>query len=137
MDNYSSKISGIWLTTYTYYNSGRDAEFESKHYVRAYSKDNLIIMETIPELNESYMLARFSRDDKILTGTWQEGTNPHGDYQGAIYHGAAQLIISDDGKSIKGKWVGFGKNMDIKTGNWEFQYLGEDVSAILDQAKGQ
>lgn len=136
-DNNLSKISGVWLTTYKYHNSHRDVELESKHYVRAYTKDNLIIMETIPEYNDSYMLARFSQDDKILTGTWQEGTDPKGDYEGAIYHGAGQLIVSDDGKSIEGKWVGFGKKMDIKTGKWEFKYLGEDVSSIVDHAQGQ
>jgi hypothetical protein len=41
-----------------------------------------------------------------------------------------QLIISKDHKRMKGKWVGFGKEMEVKTGPWEFIYLGEDESAI-------
>jgi hypothetical protein len=133
----NNTFSGIWLSTYTYHSSVRDANLESKHYVRAYPKKDLLIMETIPEVNDSYMLARFTLDGNIATGTWQEGTSPKGAYKGVIYHGAGQLIISDDGKSFKGKWVGFGKTMEVKTGDWEFTYLGEDVSVVKDHALGQ
>jgi hypothetical protein len=136
-DSATNKFSGVWQSTYVYHSSIRDADIESKHYVRLYPKGDLLIMETIPDKNDSYMLARFNLDGKIATGTWQEGTSPKGDYKGVIYHGAGQLILSDDGKKFTGKWVGFGKKMEIKTGNWQFVYLGEDESVISDRAAGQ
>lgn len=131
------EISGVWLTTYRYRNSIKNADLESKHYMRAYTEDDSIVMETIPEFNDSYMIARFSRDGNVLTGTWQETTSFTGDYKGAVYHGAAHLIISEDSQSIKGKWVGFGRKMDVKTGDWVFEYLGKDKSVIelVDRSK--
>lgn len=130
-------IRGIWSTTYTYHNSARDIDLESKHYVKVRTIDNLVVMETLSDFNDSYMLAKFSQNEDILTGTWIEKTSITGDYKGVTYHGAAQLVLSGDGKTIKGKWIGFGKNMEVKTGEWQFIYLGEDPSFILDHAKGQ
>jgi hypothetical protein len=133
------QLSGIWRTSYTYHNSDRQKELESVHYVRLYPKDHAIVIETIPRANEAYMLAKFSLDGNIATGSWQQSTSPKGDYKGVLYHGAAQLIISEDGKHMKGKWVGFGKNMEVKTGPWEFTYLGEDATVLdeLGVASGQ
>jgi hypothetical protein len=78
------------------------------------------------------MLARFSLDlngkSKVVTGTWEEQTAKEGHYKGAIYQGAAQLILSDDGDSLKGKWVGFGKNLEVNTGDWEIVRTDEKTS---------
>lgn len=134
-DTNSNKYTGIWRSDYTYHNSDRNEDLLSQHYVRMYPKGNELIVESVPNVNESYMLARFSVDGTVLTGSWQEATDPKGDYKGTIYYGAAQLIISDDGKKFKGKWVGFGKNMEVKTGPWEFVYVGADESALKDQPK--
>lgn len=130
-----NNFSGIWLSDYTYHSSSKDEKLVSQHYVRVYPKGNELVIESVPEVNDSYMLARFSVDGDVATGSWQEVTDPKGDYKGTIYHGAAQLIISKDGKSLKGQWVGFGKNMDVKTGPWEFSYLGEDLSVIDENKK--
>ena len=96
-------------------------------------------METIPAANEAYMIVRFSIDGNIATGSWQEFTSPKGDYKGAMYHGVGQLIIAEDRKAMKGRWVGFGKNMEVKTGPWEFTYIGESLSVLdqLEVAPGQ
>lgn len=128
-------LKGVWLSDYTYHSSGRDATFQSKHYVRLYPKGGELVVETVGDQNESYLVARFWLDGEVATGSWQEVTAQDGYYKGAIYHGAAQLIIDKDRKHIAGKWVGFGKNMDVKTGPWEFTYLGEDESAIPKDAQ--
>lgn len=134
-----ANLIGIWRSEYTYHNSGRNQDVESIHYVRLYPKDGGLIMETIPEVNHSYMVARFSLDENIATCSWQQTTSPEGDYGGIIYHGAGQLIISDDGKQMSGKWVGFGRNMEVKTGPWKFAYLGDEASILkaLGTAEGQ
>lgn len=131
----SNRFSGIWRSDYTYHSSSRDEDLLSQHYVRMYPKGNELIIESVPNVNESYMLARFSVDGNVATGSWQEVTDPKGDYQGTVYYGAAQLIITDDEKKFKGKWVGFGKNMEVKTGPWEFIYIGADESALENQPK--
>jgi hypothetical protein len=107
--------------------------------VRLYPKGDGFVIETVSKVNDSYMLARFSLDENVATGSWQQATSPKGDYQGVEYHGAGQLIVSDDGKRMVGKWVGFGKNMEVKTGPWEFTYLGNDPSVLdnLEIAPGQ
>lgn len=135
----ATDLSGIWRSDYTYYSSNRDENRKSTEYVKLYPRKDGFVFETIEKANESYELARFTLDEDIATGTWQEVTSPKGDYKGVAYHGAAQLLVSEDGKHMKGKWVGFGRNKDIKTGPWEFTYLGEDVSVLddLDRATGQ
>lgn len=132
-------LSGIWRSDYTYYSSDRKKDIVAVHYVRILPRKDGFVAETTQEANEAYMLARFSLDGNVATGTWQEGTSPKRDYKGVIYHGAGQLIVSDDGKHLKGKWVGFGKNMEVKTGPWEFTYLGKDVSVLksVEKAAGQ
>ena len=123
-------FTGIWRSDYTYHSSDRDADATSVHYVRLYPKGGELVLESIPEANSSYLVARFWLDDHVATGSWQEVTSTEGDYHGAIYHGAAQLIIDDDYKAMSGKWVGFGKRMEVKTGPWTLTYLGEDPAVI-------
>lgn len=123
-------LSGIWRSDYTYRSSSRNAELQNKHYVRLYPKGGELVIESVPGVNDSYLVARFWLDGNVATGSWQEVTSLNGEYKGAIYHGAAQLIIDIDRKRMSGKWVGFGKKMEVKTGPWEFVYLGEDEAVI-------
>ncbi len=116
-------FSGEWQSEYVYPSSGRKKNFEGKHLVKAHQTGNNVVFESISGQNESYLFIRVTIDDHIATGTWQESTNPEGYYAGAVYHGAIQLIISDDGKSMKGKWVGFGKDGEVNTGPWEMHQV--------------
>jgi hypothetical protein len=134
-----NQLTGVWRSDYTYNNSDRGADFQSQHYVRMYPKGGELVIESVPNANESYLVARFWLDGDVATGSWQEITSLKGDYEGTIYHGAAQLIVDKDRKHLKGKWVGFGKKMEVKTGPWEFTYLGKDESALPEgkRAGGQ
>lgn len=135
MHSTTDRFTGIWRSDYTYHSSDRDELLLAQNYVRIFPKGNEIIIESIPELNDSYLLARFTVDGNIATGSWQKVSNPEGAYKGALYYGAAQLIIADDQKSFKGKWVGFGKNMEVKSGPWTFVYVGKDTSEIKKHPK--
>jgi hypothetical protein len=123
------EISGIWKSNYTYRSSEKGADSESMQYVRMYPQGGELVVETLPN-NDAYFVARFWLDGDVATGSWQGISAPESERHGAVYHGAVQLIISKDHKRMKGKWVGFGKEMEVKTGPWEFIYLGEDESAI-------
>ena len=63
----------------------------------------------------------------IATGSWQEETDPHGYYKGKVYYGAIQVVISPDKRSMDGKWLGFGKDMEVEVGPWAFTYIGENM----------
>jgi hypothetical protein len=127
-------FSGIWLSNYVYHSSSSDEDRTSQHYMRILQEGDTIVFESIPELNDSYMVARFTLDDNVATGSWQEVTDTQGEYKGAVYHGAAQMIIADDRKTLEGKWVGFGKQMEVKTGPWTISYVAETADQIqLDQ----
>jgi hypothetical protein len=123
-------FSGVWQSKYTYHSSSRDEDAENVHYVRILQEGQALVVESLPELSKSYLLARFYLDDQIVTGSWEESTNPDGPYKGAKYHGAAQLILSEDGKSMEGKWVGFGKQMEVKTGPWTITYVAPTADGL-------
>jgi hypothetical protein len=135
----AKQLAGIWRSDYPYRSSEHDEDRTSIEYVRLYPKGYGFVVETVSKANESYMLARFTLDGNVATGSWQEATSLKGEYKGVEYHGAGQLIVSDDGKRMIGKWIGFGKNMEVKTGPWEFTYLGDDASVLgkLEMAHGQ
>jgi len=121
------EFSGIWRSTYRYTSSSRKGEFENEHFVRAHQKGNQLVFESVSKANKSYLVVRLSLDGDIATGSWQEDTERYGYYKGAIYHGAIQLTISKDRRKFTGKWVGFGKDMELNVGPWEFIYVGEKV----------
>lgn len=75
-----------------------------------------------------------SVDGNVVTGTWTERTDPAGHYRGARYHGAIQLLAEPTGRKMVGKWVGFGKDMDVNVGPWELVFLDASTNkATLDR----
>jgi hypothetical protein len=124
-------FTGIWLSEYTYHSTTKDADINAKGYVRVFEKDTTLVIESVPGLMESYCLLRLTKDGDILTGSWQEHTSPHGDYKGAVYYGAIQMVLSDNGKAMSGQWVGFGKRMDIKTGPWKITFAALSVENLV------
>jgi hypothetical protein len=64
----------------------------------------------------------------IATGNWIEQTSPTGYYQGATYHGTLQLVINPMGRAMSGRWVGFGKNFKVNSGEWELTWVDGSTS---------
>jgi len=123
-------LSGIWKSEYVFHNSIRNTDATSTHYVRLHPQADELVAESLPGVNDSYVIARLRIDDNIATGTWQEVTSPSGDYKGTIYYGALQLNINPERTQMTGQWVGFDRKMQVKNGPWTFTYLGEDESVI-------
>lgn len=129
-DEGDNKLRGIWRSQYRYRSSGRgNQEFTAEHLVQMYRKGQNLILESLPDSDESYLLLRLSLEDNVATGTWEDSTKPDSYYKGATYHGAIQLVISADQTHMAGKWVGVGKDMEINTGPWEFTYVGDTPEA--------
>ena len=130
MSSIYDRLTGIWRSSYRYPSSSRDGEFTSEHYLRLKREGKHLIFESLPEGNESYVIIRLSIEGNIASGSWQEATNPGGYYKGALYYGVIQMIIDKDGKNLRGKWLGFGKDEVVNAGPWELSYIGETAPVL-------
>ncbi|BDD73001.1 hypothetical protein GCM10023177_39720 [Streptomyces violaceoruber] len=118
--------SGVWLSTYEFYSSGRGETFTGKHYVVLLQHGNRLNARSLPgaSLNpDSPLTLDLQLDGNTVTGTWTEQTAGDGYYRGARYFGAVQLLVEPTGRRMAGKWVGFGKEFDVNTGPWELRLM--------------
>ena len=122
-------FSGVWRSKYRFKSSTRKGEFEKIDYVKMHLKGDQLVIGSVPDQDEAYMIVRFSMDGRVATGSWQDYMPKHDYYKGRVYHGAAQLVMDDDGNALRGKWVGFGENMTVNTGEWEIARASEAEAA--------
>lgn len=123
--------SGIWLSRYEYFSSSRDSTFVDLHYVVIVQHDNRLTVRSLPEgasTPGSTLVMDLTVDGSVITGTWVEQTAKKGYYRGARYHGAIQMLVEPTGYRIAGKWLGFGKDMDINSGPWELLFQDNSTS---------
>ncbi|GHF92664.1 hypothetical protein GCM10018790_82020 [Kitasatospora xanthocidica] len=123
--------SGIWLSRYEFFSSGRDDTFTGLHHVVLTQHGNRISGHSLPDASSnpgSPLTFDLTVDRNVVTGTWGEQTAPDGYYQGARYHGALQLLIDPTGRRMAGKWVGFGKEFDVNTGLWDLRLLDKSTT---------
>ena len=126
--------SGVWLSRYEYFSSGRDDAFVGQHYVVVLQHGDRLSLRSLPNSAGSQLTMDLTVDGNVMTGTWVEQTAPKGYYRGARYHGAIQLLGEPTGRRMAGKWVGFGKEMDVNTGPWELVFQdGSTNKATLDR----
>lgn len=119
-------FSGIWLSKLRYTSGNRPGEFEVQHYSKIHRKGKTLVIESVAG-GRSYRIARLSLDGRIATGSWEQVNAEDGYYKGVTYHGAVQFVVDEDGKALRGMWIGFGQNMKVKSGPWEVVYVGEKV----------
>lgn len=116
--------SGVWLSKYEYFSSGRDSSFIGMHYVVVLQHGNRLTVRSLPDASSnpnSPLTMDLTLDGSVITGSWVEQTANDGYYRGARYHGAIQMLVEPTGTRMAGKWVGFGKDMDVNTGPWELR----------------
>jgi transcriptional regulator with XRE-family HTH domain len=124
----AGNYSGIWLSRYEYFSSGRDQAFEGKHAVLLVQVGGTISVHSLRRSNPSILNMTLTLDGSIATGTWSEQTQQDGYYRGARYHGAIQMIADPTGRRFSGKWTGFGKDGDINVGPWALTFLESSTS---------
>ncbi|MFJ1590943.1 helix-turn-helix domain-containing protein [Kitasatospora albolonga] len=123
--------SGVWLSRYEFFSSGRGDSYEGKHYVVIVQHGNRLTVQSLPGASsnpDSPLTLDLTVDRNVVTGTWVEQTAADGYYNGARYHGALQLLIDPTGRRMAGKWVGFGKDFDVNTGPWELRLVERSTS---------
>lgn len=115
-------FSGVWRSSY--YKTDDSKKVITDHYVTIRVMGNQLILESIPGPKDAYLLARFTVDGRILTGSYQSQNSPHSSAKGALYYGAAQLVVDKDGQALRGMGVGFGKDMKVESTVWEVVHVG-------------
>lgn len=115
--------SGIWHSRYRYPSSGRKGEFTGEHYVVLRQEGTRLAGQSIPHTTGSRLDLHLDLDKGVANGSWRERTSPTGYYRGAGYHGTLQLLINPMGRMMKGKWLGFGKEFTVNTGEWVLTWV--------------
>lgn len=110
-------LTAIWLSTYDYESTSRNATFTSKHYVMLLQRGARLTAKSLPA-SASKISLDMSVNGQVITGNWWEQTQESGYYSGAVYYGAIQMLLDTTGRRMSGQWVGFGRNMVTKTGPW-------------------
>jgi transcriptional regulator with XRE-family HTH domain len=109
-------LTGIWLSSYSFASSGRNASYTSRHYVLVLHDGAQVLVRSLPK-QASAISMTLTVNGQIVTGTWAEQTRGDGYYRGAIYTGAIQLKLIEDIR-LHGRWLGFGKEGQIEDGPW-------------------
>ena len=114
----------FWKSTYWFPSNKVVGDEPSEYKMKSHRDGDVLVLESVPNQEGSYMLIRLKLDDNIAIGSWHETTSPTGEFKGALYSGAGQLTIDPATHSMEGKWAGAGydrklKKMRVYTGNWE------------------
>jgi hypothetical protein len=112
-------FSGIWHSVYHYTSTTLPGLFDSEHDVKIHHKGDHLIIESLPNKEKSYIIMRLKLDDRVATGTWEEHSSPTGYYKGAVYTGAVQLVLTEDGKMFHGMYVAIDRRSEVRSGYWE------------------
>ncbi|MGH3853745.1 MAG: hypothetical protein ACRDR6_09630 [Pseudonocardiaceae bacterium] len=121
-------LAGVWQSRYVYHASRRESEFVGEHYVVLSQQENHLSVQSLPNTLNSLLTLELSIIDSVVTGTWVERTSPTGYYKGAVYRGAIQLLIDPTGSRMTGRWLGFDKESNINTGDWELTQVAVSTS---------
>jgi len=111
------ELAGLWDSTYSFFSTGREAEFSSSHQIGLRAENGRLVGRSMPEATGTVELD-LAADGLLLAGTWTERTAPNGYYRGAVYHGIMQLVLDPAGRSMTGQWLGPDKHFAINAGPW-------------------
>lgn len=120
-------LSGIWLSAYEYPSTGREGAFTGRHYVLLLERGAHLMIRSLPK---SYSRLSMDMDvnGQVATGTWTEHTAEGGYYRGAVYHGAVQMLTEPTGRRMAGKWVGFGRDLEVNVGPWKLELVEDSLA---------
>jgi hypothetical protein len=119
-------LTGIWLSRYEFESSGRGV-LSNRHYVLVLQSGAHLMVRSLPA-SASRLSMELDANGQVITGTWTEQTSQEGYYRGAVYSGALQMLLDPTGRSMEGKWVGFGRRLEMKTGPWSLELVTESVA---------
>lgn len=120
-------LTGVWVSDYGYYSSSRDRHMISRHHMLVLQRGAVLTVRSLPQTG-SRVSMDMTVNGTVVTGTWTEQTEAGGYYSGAVYHGACQMLTEPTERRMRGKWVGFGRDLEINDGPWSLTLVAADVS---------
>lgn len=128
-------LTGIWRSTYTYVSSSRgNKTFSGEHYVMVIQHGNRIQIRSLPKTAAGRVTMDLTIDGQVITGTWEELTDPDGYYKASTYSGAIHMLLDHTGHRMKGKWLGFNRDGGISDGPWILNLVSADTGkAAVEQ----
>jgi hypothetical protein len=121
-------LTGIWLSQYAYRTSRAQGQQQSKHYVTIRHREGEITARSLPNREESYLEIDLILTGSVLTGSWRERTSPKGIFKGAVYHGAIHLVLEPTGIKMNGRWVGFTRRSETRSGTWSLERVVTSIN---------
>lgn len=118
-------LTGIWLSRYEFESAGRGV-LSNQHYVMVLQRGAHLMARSLP-VSASRLSLELDVNGQVVTGTWTEQTSREGYYGGAVYNGAIQMLLAPTEHSMAGKWVGFGRRLEMKTGAWSLELVADSV----------
>jgi hypothetical protein len=116
------------LSSYTYFSTSRNEVFEGSHYVVLRQDGNSLTAQSIENVEGSRLQLTMTLKNNIVTGAWRETTSTEGHYQGVTYHGTLQMVTNPMGRNMTGKWVGFSKDFQVESGDWNLRWIDGSTS---------
>lgn len=123
------RLPGVWHSRYQYWSTGRKALYVSQYYVLLSQDGQNLTIDSLPIGVPPSIHLEADVKGNIITGRYDEHTDPAGHYMGDVRSGALQLIMTPDHRYAAGKWVGWGGGNVVSSGPWELIWLGADTSA--------
>lgn len=121
-------LTGIWLSQYSYVSSSRGNQtFTSEHYVVLIQYGSNIQVRSLPDTAAGRMAMDLTANGQVVTGTWTEQTDPDGHYSGSTYHGAIQMLVGATADRMAGRWVGYGRDFDVNSGEWSLKLVASSA----------
>lgn len=127
---HSGKRPCQWKLTHWYPSADDSTEESDEHVMTGHWTGDNLVLESEPRAGTSYMLVRLLVQDDVARGSWHESSLPDGEYKGAEYSGAGELVVDAKTLHMEGQWAGSGydhklEKMRVYTGRWELTPLEE------------
>jgi len=128
------RLPGLWLSRYQYWSTGRQGLYISQYHCILTQDGSSVLVESLPLGTAPSLRLDLVAEGSILTGTWEERTDPSGHYLGDRRWGALQLLATPSRRYLYGKWVGWGSDNKINSGPWELTWLRADTTDVATHA---
>ncbi|MQA63668.1 MAG: hypothetical protein GEU86_19835 [Actinophytocola sp.] len=130
---HDAHFEGIWHSRYIYPSTSRGKEFVGEHHMVFRQNGSRLMGQSLPHTTGSRLRIELAAEPPVATGTWRETTSPDGYYRGAAYHGTLQLVIDPSGRKMRGMWLGFAKDFQINSGQWELTWQEGSTSKTVQR----
>jgi hypothetical protein len=111
-------IEDTWRSRYEYGLGLKDEANFSEHRIIFEKHDNKWVGTSLPNEEGSVVTITLAESGSEFAGAWQEKTSPTGHYKGRIFKGLILFVLSEDGNTLTGKWLGAGSGR-VKSGVWK------------------